>query len=97
MEVNLTLRPSPIVFLAIAIVYFSALRYVLTRAADEALAVRALRRASLVAVLVAVASVLIADVWLFASPIGGWPQPNVWLAPFPFGSLDVSTKIISGS
>ena len=95
-EVNLTLQPSPLVFLAIAVIYFTALHRALTRASDEAIAVRAFRRASLVVGIVATCSVLIADIWFFASPLGGWPEPNTWLAPFPFGGLHVETKIISG-
>lgn len=96
LEVNLTLRPTPLVFLAIAVVFFTALHRVLNRTSDEASAVRVFRRASLVAVLIAACSVLVADIWFFASPIGGWPEPNTWLAPFPFGSLDVSAKTVSG-
>jgi hypothetical protein len=96
-EVNLTLHPSPIIYVAIAAACFYSIHRVLTHVTDEAAAIGVFRRASLVVVLIAACSVVIADVWFFASPLAGWPSPGTWIAPFPFGSQDVSTKMMTRS
>lgn len=96
-EVNLTLHPSPIIYVAIAVACFYSIHRVLTHVTDEASAIRVFRRASLVVVLIAAGSVVIADVWFFTSPLAGCPAPGTWIAPFPFGSQVVSTKIMTGS
>ncbi|GAB3397012.1 hypothetical protein GCM10027568_32240 [Humibacter soli] len=92
----MTLHPSPIVYLAIVVAYFYAIHRVLVRAASESDASRVFRRTSLVVLLIAVGSIVIADVWFFTSPLAGWPTPGTWIAPFPFGVQDVTTQILTG-
>lgn len=94
-SIDLTLHPSPLVYVAIAIVFFSAIQRVLTRANNEATALRTFRRASRLVLFISLGSAVIALVWFFTYPLGGWPETNMWIAPFPFGTMDVTTKMIT--
>jgi hypothetical protein len=96
MSVDLVLRPSPVVHLALGVVYVVAVQWALARAVDEAHALRLFRRAMLVVVLLAVGSAVIADLWFFSAPLAGWPEPGSWIAPFPFAAQDVSVSPVRG-
>jgi len=89
--VDLTLHPSPIVYAALAAVYLVAVHLALRPSVDAARALRILDRAVIAAVCIGLGSVLLADVWFFTAPLGGWPTPGHWMAPFPFGTQDVTT------
>lgn len=88
-SIQLTLHPSPAVYLAIGLIYFIAIHRVLSRATNDAHAARIFRRAELVVLIVVGASMVIALVWFFSMPLEGWPHPGTWIAPFPFGTQDV--------
>ena len=88
-SIQLTLHPSPVIYLAIGLIYFLAVHRVLSRATNDAHAARIFRRAELVVLIVVAASIVIALVWFFSMPLEGWPQPGTWIAPFPFATQDV--------
>jgi hypothetical protein len=80
--VQLMLQPSPVIYLAIALTVILALSRA-ARAADMELALRTMNRGVIVAVAIAVVSMLVAFVWFAASPmptVGG-----TVIFPFPFG------------
>lgn len=91
--IALTLGPSPLMLIAFVVVVIMALGRVLRHALTEADAIRILDRTALTVGIVAVASVVIANVWFQLipietyDPIGGYR----FFFPFPFGSVDVVT------
>lgn len=87
--ISVTLRPSPLVLIAIAVIVVWALHAVLRRAADEASALRILDRATLIVAIVAVASLVISQVWFALIPITEWFDTGVLVFPFPFGLVDM--------
>lgn len=97
MCVDLALRPSPLVLLALVAIVILAVSRVIRAGGDEARAVRTLNRAA-VAVAVAVVaagSVLIAQVWFALIPLGGIDGTYFW--PFPFGLVEMTTTPLTGS
>lgn len=90
--VSLSLHPSPVVMLVLAAIVLWALRRVVRRATDEASAIHILDRAALVAVVVAGASVVIAQVWFAAIPVYGIDGSGTYIWPFPFGSVDFESS-----
>jgi hypothetical protein len=81
--VTLGLQPSPVIYLAIALTVIIAL----SRAAHSAnleLALRTMNRGAMVAVAIAVTSMLVAIVWFQLSPMP--TVSGTVLFPFPFGS-----------
>lgn len=93
--VNMTLRPSPLVLIAIAAIVLWAIDRVLRRADTEASAVRILDRAALAIMIAAAVSVVIAQVWFALTPLYGLDGAGTYLWPFPFGSVDLQTSPMS--
>jgi hypothetical protein len=89
--VQLTLGPSPLIYVGIAVIVLLALGRVM-KASDETVALQTLNRASIgVAVLVGLA-IVVSHFWFFMIPMeeftsGSWTV----FSPFPFGSIDVTT------
>lgn len=95
MCMELTLRPSPLVFIAIGLIVLLSLGRVL-KTVDERVALRTLDRAAAgIAVLVVVA-IVVSYVWLRLIPLHELLSSGSWtvLSPFPFGTIDVSTDPI---
>ena len=88
--IDMALMPSPLVYVAIALIVLIAISRVL-KAADEASALRTLGLAAMtVGVLVAVA-IMTSQVWFQAISVeqlntGSWSV----VSPFPFGLIDVT-------
>ncbi|UNK69589.1 hypothetical protein [Microbacterium sp. H1-D42] len=90
--VNLTLRPSPLILAAIAVIVFWALTRVLRRAVDVPSAIRIVDRAAAAIVILVVASVVISQVWFALIPLTDWDGTGTFFYPFPFGSVDMQTS-----
>ncbi len=89
--IQLTLGPSPLVYVGIAVIALLALGRVM-KASDEAGAFKTLNRASIaVGALVGIA-IIVSHVWFFMIPMEGFSSGS-WtvFSPFPFGSIDVTT------
>lgn len=89
--IDLMLRPSPLVYIAIAAIVLLALGKVM-KAGDERGALKDLNRAAIgVGALVAVA-IVVSHVWFFLIPMEGFTSGS-WtvVSPFPFGNIDVTT------
>lgn len=87
--VSLTLRPSPLILAAIAVIVLWALTKVLRSAVDVADAVRILDRTAAAIAILAVASAVISWIWFAMIPITDWDGTGSFLYPFPFGSVDM--------
>ncbi|GAA2224670.1 cell division protein FtsK [Herbiconiux moechotypicola] len=92
--IDLVLKPSPLVFVALAAIVVLALTRVLKSAQTEAQAIRTLDRASTAVIVVAVGSFAIALGWFALIPIGDWTPgaPYAFLYPFPFGVVELSFR-----
>ena len=88
--VELTLKPSPLVYVGIVLIVLFAISRVL-KAPDEAGALRILDRSLTgVCVLVAVA-IVVSQVWFHLIPIADFMAGTASvLSPFPFGFIDVA-------
>lgn len=95
--VNLTLQPSGLVYLAVAVIVIGAVTQVLRRAHDEMSAIRCLDRAATLVAILAVASVTISQVWFFMIPIADWNGTGTFFYPFPFGSVDMDVTPTTNS
>ncbi|MDE0546138.1 hypothetical protein [Microbacterium sp. C7(2022)] len=95
--ISMTLQPSGLVYLALAAIVIGALTRVLNRAGDESSAVRILDRAAAIVAIVAVASVIISQVWFSLIPITSWDGTGTFVYPFPFGSVEMTTSPMTGS
>lgn len=85
--VQLTLEPSFVVFLAIAVTIIAAVTRVLKRAGDTRTANRILARATILISAIAAVSTVISYVWFFLIPIeSAFTGGTIWY-PFPFGSV----------
>lgn len=93
--VNLSLQPSALIFIAIAAIAFAAITMVLRRAADVPSALRYLDRASAAISILAVASVVISQIWFAMIPITDWDGTGTFFYPFPFGSVELRTEPMS--
>lgn len=91
----LTLQPSALIFIAIAAIAFAAITMVLRRAADVPSALRYLDRASAAIAILAVASVVISQIWFAMIPITDWDGTGTFFYPFPFGSVELRTEPMS--
>ncbi|RLQ81556.1 hypothetical protein D9V28_13335 [Mycetocola zhadangensis] len=94
--VQLTLRPSVVVYLAVAGIVLFALGRVLRTAEDEHSARRILDRAALLVMATVVACVVISQVWFAMLPITEWDGTGTFVYPFPFGSVDMVTTPMTG-
>ena len=86
---NLTLQPSPLILAGIAVIIFWALTRVLRVAVDAPAAIRIIDRAAAVISILAVASVVISQVWFALIPITDWDGTGAFFYPFPFGAVDM--------
>lgn len=87
--ISLTLGPSGIIYVAIAVITILAIRAVHRRASTVADAMRYLDRAAAGIVILAVASLIISYVWFSLIPIMDWHGGGTFFFPFPFGAVDV--------
>ncbi|WP_282854828.1 hypothetical protein [Microbacterium oxydans] len=88
---DLTLRPSPLVYIGIAAIVLITLGRVM-KASDEHTALKKLNRAAIgVSALVGLA-IIVSLVWFFLIPMEGFTSGS-WtvFSPFPFASIDVTT------
>jgi hypothetical protein len=88
--VNMALRPSPVVYIALAILVFAAIGAVLRRAATEASAIRLIDRAATAAIGIAGVCALVSIVWFALIPIESWNGGGTFFFPFPFGSVEMT-------
>ena len=88
--VELTLKPSPLVYVGIVLIVLFAISRVL-KASHEAAALRILNRSLTgLSVLVAVA-IVVSQVWFHLIPIADFMSGTASvLSPFPFGLIDVA-------
>ena len=94
---SLHLGPSPVMFVAFAAIVVIALTRVIKRARNEQDALRTVDRAVIVVVVLAVASIVIAQVWFSLIPVSDWTPTGSYsfLYPFPFGSVELSIAPMS--
>ncbi|MFK4730482.1 hypothetical protein ROT00_12400 [Agromyces mediolanus] len=90
--VNLVLRPSPIVYVAIAAIVLIALTLVLRRAVDEASALRTLDRAVILIVAVTAAWLALTLVSFMSIPLDSWDGGEQFWIPFTFGNVDIDVS-----
>lgn len=97
MCVQLTLRPSPLVFIAIGLIVLVAIGRVL-KAVDERIALRTLDRAAAGIGVLAVVAIVVSHVWFQLIPVHDLLSSGSWavFSPFPFGMIDVSTEPMTG-
>ncbi|KAA9147243.1 hypothetical protein F6B41_15405 [Microbacterium lushaniae] len=74
-----------------------ALRRVLRRADDEASAIRIIDRTAVAVIVVAVVSVVIAQVWFSLIPLYGIDDSGTYIWPFPFATVDLVTSPMTPS
>lgn len=89
--IDLTLSPSPMVYIGIAAIVLITLGRVM-KASDEHTALKTLNRAAIgVSALVGLA-IIVSLVWFFLIPMEGFNSGS-WtvFSPFPFGSIDLTT------
>lgn len=87
--ISLTLGPSGIIYIAIAVIAILAIRAVHRQASTVAEAMRYLDRAAAGIVILVVASLVISYVWFSLIPITDWNGSGTFFFPFPFGAVDV--------
>lgn len=91
MCIDLTLHPSPLVYIGIAAIVLITLGRVM-KASEERAALTTLNRAAIgIAALVGVA-IVVSLVWFFLIPVEGFTSGS-WsvFSPFPLGNIDVTT------
>lgn len=88
--INLALRPSGLIYVAIIAIVIGVLTRLLRRASDEASAMRSLDRATAAIAILVVVSIIISWIWFRMTPITDWDGAGMIFAPFPFGSIDVT-------
>ncbi|ANJ26086.1 hypothetical protein [Agromyces aureus] len=90
MCVNLTLRPSPIVYAVIVVIVLIAISRVLRSADSEVAAFRTLDRAAIVIVAVTLAWAALALVSFLSIDVSAWDGVRPFPYPdFTFGSIDI--------
>lgn len=87
--ISLTLGPSGVIYIAIAVIAILAIRAVHRRASTVAEAMRYLDRAAAGIVILVVASLVISHVWFWQIPITDWNGSGTFFFPFPFGAVEV--------
>lgn len=95
MCVQLSLGPSPLVHVGIALIVLFAIGRVM-KASDERAALRILERAIQGAGLLAVVAIIVSNVWFLMTPIEGFSSGS-WsvFSPFPFGIISVEITPMS--
>lgn len=92
---TITLRPSALVYVAVAAVVLGSLTLVMRRASDIPVALRYLDRAAIAIAIIVVVSVTISRVWFTLIPLTEWDGSGSLYYPFPFGSVDLDTERMS--
>ncbi|KRC59203.1 hypothetical protein ASE14_15650 [Agromyces sp. Root81] len=87
--ITVTLQPSTIVYLAIAVIVLVAISRVLRTAASEAAALRTLDRAAIMLVAVTATWLVITQVSFWLIPLDQWDGGEFFPIPFTFGTIDV--------
>ena len=87
--INVTLQPSGIVFLAIAVIVLVAITRVLKSSATEAAALRTLDRAAILIVAVTATWLVITHVSFWMIPLDQWDGGGYFPIPFTFGTVDI--------
>ncbi|WP_017202923.1 hypothetical protein [Microbacterium algeriense] len=89
--IELTLAPSPLVYIGIAAIVLLALGRVM-KANDESAAVQTLDRAGLGMGVFVVVAIVVSHVWFSLIPMESF-SAHSWsvVSPFPFGNIDVTT------
>ncbi|MGD2204339.1 hypothetical protein [Microbacterium maritypicum] len=89
--VQLTLGPSPLVYVGIAAIVLVALGRVM-KASDEHGALKVLNRAAIGVGALVIVAIVVSRVWFFLIPMEGFTSGS-WtvFSPFPFGNIDVTT------
>ncbi|WP_426171505.1 hypothetical protein [Microbacterium sp. DWRC1-3] len=89
--VQLTLGPSPLVYVGIAAIVLVALGRVM-KASDEHGALKVLNRAAIGVGALVIVAIVVSRVWFFMIPMEGFTSGS-WtvFSPFPFGNIDVTT------
>jgi hypothetical protein len=87
---NVVMHASPAIYVLLAVIALGAIVVVLRWASDEASAVRILTRAMFIVPAVALVSLVVAYAWFRVIPLDYWVQPGWHVAPFPFGSVEVT-------
>lgn len=86
---SLTLRPTGIMPIALAIAVIWVIGRVIRAASDEADAIRMIDRAAAVIMIVAAAGILISYVWFAMTPLPDPGESYSVFSPFPFAGIDV--------
>ena len=87
--ISLTLQPSVLIYIPIIAIVLTAINSVLRRATDLPTALRYLDRAAAAILILAIAAVLISQIWFSLIPITDWNGSGTFFYPFPFGSVDL--------
>jgi hypothetical protein len=87
--VDVTMRPSSIVYVAIAVIVLVAITRVLKSSASEAAALRTLDRAAILLVAVTAVWLVITHVSFWMIPVDRWNGGEYFPLPFTFGTVDV--------
>lgn len=95
--VQLTLGPSPLVYVGIALIILLAIGRVM-RASDEPTALRTLDRAAIGVGALVVVAVIVSVVWFRMIPLEGFSSES-WsvFSPFPFGVISVDVTPMTES
>lgn len=86
---TLSLRPSIVLYLGMALLVVWVLGRVARRTGDEASAIRLIDRTTIAIGAIALASIVIAQVWFALIPIDGIDGSGTYLWPFPFASGEI--------
>ena len=92
--VDVTMRPSSIVFVAIAVIVLVAITRVLRTADSEAAALRMLDRAAILLVVVTAIWLVVAHISFWMIPLDQWNGGEYFPLPFTFGTVDVDVSPI---
>ncbi|MBA8815492.1 hypothetical protein FHX48_000544 [Microbacterium halimionae] len=90
--VQLVLRPSPLVFLSLIAVFLWAMSSLQRKAVTEAAALRTLRRAENIIMIVAVGALVIGQLWFWQIPVSEWDGTGTFFFPFPFASGEMTVS-----
>lgn len=87
--ISLTLRPSVLVYLAIAAIVIGVVTKIIRRATDQHAAFQYIDRGAAAIAILVVASIVVSQVWFAMIPITDWDGGETFFYPFPIGSVDL--------
>ncbi|MET0736150.1 MAG: hypothetical protein ABWY55_10990 [Microbacterium sp.] len=93
--VSLVLRPSPLLLLALAVLVVWAITRVLRSVDGEASAIRTLDRTALAIMIVAGASIVVAQAWFALVPLDGIGGTGTYVHPFPFATVEFESSLMT--